>query len=301
MAKKDPAFLFYPKDWIQGTAKLMPDEKGVYIDLLAHQHQDKDLPSDTKRLSRIVGLSESEFLSIWDSIKDKFISNSNNRLVNRKLTELMTERSEKSWKNKIIGTLASVVRLSEEPYDIKYQAKKNFDFNEFWDVPEPNLTECITEWYVKRLKSIGNGNAIGNGNVFNNKEDSNTNKLWFLKFFHSNYENYKSVFNGQSASPEIFAEWKCFIDFIYDNKFEEIFECKFISPHDFGKLVETKQFSKDKWMKVLKDLLSTGIKPEHNLFFRIPKFLEYGQQPTNSSDKSVGAVSRKKIEALRNY
>lgn len=282
MAKKDPAFLFYPKDWIQGTAKLMPEEKGVYIDLLAHQHQDKDLPTDTKRLARIVGLSESDFLPIWEAINNKF-EVKNNRLVNRKLTELMTERSEKGWKNKIIGTLASVIRLSEHPYDVKYQAKKTFDYNDFLDVPEPNLTETITEWFVQRLKSIGNGNAIGNGNDNTIVYNSNS-QLWFLKYYHSTYEIYKSAFNGQSTNNEMFLVWKSFIDFIYENKFEEIFECKFINPHDFAKLVESKKFTKDRWANVIQSILSTGIKPEHNLFFRIPKFMEF-EKSTNGTDK----------------
>ena len=62
MAKeKDPAFLFYSKDWIEGTAELMPDEKGVFVDLLAHQHQKKGLPTDVNRLARLVGLSFEEF------------------------------------------------------------------------------------------------------------------------------------------------------------------------------------------------------------------------------------------------
>jgi uncharacterized protein YdaU (DUF1376 family) len=37
--KKDPAFLFYPKDWITGTAFLTKTQKGIYIDLLCLQHQ----------------------------------------------------------------------------------------------------------------------------------------------------------------------------------------------------------------------------------------------------------------------
>jgi len=61
MSKKDPAFLFYPKDWISGTSEMLPNEKGIYIDLLCYQHQNSDLPNDTKRLSRIVGLGHDEF------------------------------------------------------------------------------------------------------------------------------------------------------------------------------------------------------------------------------------------------
>jgi len=58
---KDPAFLFYPKDWLSGTAEYMPDEKGVYIDLLCHQHQKGSLPSDTERLARIILAIEDEY------------------------------------------------------------------------------------------------------------------------------------------------------------------------------------------------------------------------------------------------
>lgn len=275
MATKDPAFLFYPKDWIQGTAKLMPEEKGVYIDLLAHQHQDGDLPNNTKRLARIVGLSESEFLPIWDTLKSKFKEIQNNRLVNRKLTELMTERSEKGLKNKIIGTLAAVVRLSDAPYDLKFQAKKTFNYSDFLAVEQPKLTECITEWFMERLKSIGNGNATGNGNDI-------LSKYWFLKFYHSDYNNYTSIFNGQSTTESYFMQWKEFINLIYEEKLEDIFECKFVSPHDFATLVLKEKFTADRWKETLKKILATGIKPEHNLFFRIPEFMKYSEKSNSA-------------------
>ena len=106
----------------------------------------------------------------------------------------------------------------------------------------------------------------------------------------------------------MFTEWKSFIDFIYANKFEEIFECKFISPHDFEKIYANNKFPKENWEKVLKAILSTGIKPEHNLFFRIPKFIEYESTISDKSnrgasggDKSTGAVSKARIQALRDY
>lgn len=276
--EKDPAFLFYSKDWLQGTAKLMPDEKGVYIDLIAHQHQDKFLPNDTKRLSRIVGMSESDFLPIWEVLKEKFIVVNSTQLVNKKLSKIMGERSEKGIKNKIIGTLASVFRLSTEPYEKKVEAKKTFKYEDFLTVSDQRLTESITEWFDCRLKSIGNGNE--NANI-NNKEVLPN--LWFLKFYHSSYENYKAVYNGQSTTEQYFLEWKKFIDFIYEKKFEELFECKFLSPHDFAKLVQKENFTKDKWEQPLKMILSTGVKPEHNLFFRIPEFINYANKSSSKS------------------
>lgn len=164
ISKKDPAFLFYSKDWLAGTAEMLPEEKGVYIDLLCHQHQNGDLPTDTRRLAKMVGLSEQEFLPIWNVLKAKFQPNGE-RLVNRKLTGLMTERSEKGHKNRIIGTLASVFRLSKEPYEKKRMAKEGFKYEEFLSIPDEQLTERLTEWFAIRLKSIGNGNEDDNREI----------------------------------------------------------------------------------------------------------------------------------------
>lgn len=110
-----------------------------------------------------------------------------------------------------------------------------------------------------------------------NKDESNKIKYWFLQFFHSDYNFYKSKFNGQSTTEVKFNEWKKLIDFIYQNKFEDLFECKFISPHDFAKL---EKFTPEIWESVLKKILSTGVKPEHNLFFRIPEFMNYAKKST---------------------
>lgn len=114
-------------------------------------------------------------------------------------------------------------------------------------------------------------------------------KFWFLRYYNGNYENYKSVYNGQSTTQELFLEWKEFIDFIYSNKFEEILECKFISPHDYGSLIQSKKFSKDRWDDIVRSILSTGVKPEHNLYFRIPEFMKgKGVKPTFERKDSSG-------------
>ena len=160
MIKKDPAFLFYPKDWLQGTSNLMPEEKGVYIDLLSHQHQNGDLPNDTKRLARMVGLSESEFIKIWEVLKDKFKLNFGKRLVNQKLNEVTNERRSKSATKKITGTFASVIRLSDAPNDIKEKIKNSFNYEDFLETPTNLLTVSLTNWFSDCLKSIVNANGI---------------------------------------------------------------------------------------------------------------------------------------------
>lgn len=162
MAQKDPAFLFYSKDWLEGTMELTAEEKGVYIDLLAHQHQKGTLPSDTKRLCRLVGISESEFLPIWNGIKAKFKPAENDRIHNLKLTGVVTERLENGRKNKIIGIFAVVVRQAKKPLELKAEAKKGFKVEDYSTIPDHLLTERITEWFTERLASLEDGNANGN-------------------------------------------------------------------------------------------------------------------------------------------
>jgi len=169
MAKeKDPAFLFYSKDWIEGTAKFMPNEKGVFIDLLAHQHQKTGLPTDMNRLARLVGLSISEFTEIWNVISEKF-TEVDGRYFNNRLLKVMNERGEKGKKNTIIGIFSGILR-KEKPTKKEYIFIKNsFNADDFMQFDNERLSERINEWYKERLKSIenedGNGYEDENKNV----------------------------------------------------------------------------------------------------------------------------------------
>lgn len=74
ITKKDPAVLFYTKDWLEGTAAMFSEEKGVYIDLLCYQHQKGFLPKNKRRLAKITGISEEKFTEIWQEISHKFVA-----------------------------------------------------------------------------------------------------------------------------------------------------------------------------------------------------------------------------------
>jgi len=165
---KDPAFLMYTKDWLEGTAELLPEEKGVYIDLLCYQHQKGDLPTDLNRLARLVRVSIEEFNKIWVQIKDKF-EQTDNRMVNRKLYEVMNERSIKGKRNTISGTFAAVLRnakLDKKQYSF---VKSQFNIDNFEQIERERLTECLTEWLKERLKSIEDANEDANEDININK------------------------------------------------------------------------------------------------------------------------------------
>lgn len=175
MKEKDPAFLMYSKDWIEGTAEYMPDEKGVYIDLLCHQHQKGSLPNDIKRLAKMVGLSIEDFEKIWEIISCNFIQ-MDNRLVNRKLNQVMNQRKEKSKVNTITGTFAGLLRLGNfSKKEYKY-LKDSFKIDDFKIYKKEELTERLTEWIDVCLKSIEDAiedENINNSNINNWRKDYN--------------------------------------------------------------------------------------------------------------------------------
>lgn len=162
MAKeKDPAFLFYSKDWLQGTAGLMPDEKGVYIDLLSHQHQNGSLPTDVKRLARMVGLSQVEFDAIWINLKGKFTSDDDNHMVNQRLTKEVTKRSTKAHTKAITGKFAALIKSANQyPAAIREMVKAKFNVADFEPFETNEAYSRLTIWFTTMVS-----NAIGNANT----------------------------------------------------------------------------------------------------------------------------------------
>ena len=164
---KDPAFLFYPKDWLEGTAEMSPEEKGVYIDLLCYQHQRGFIPSDTLKLSRMVGLPIKEFNIVWGAIKIKFNQMDNqmvDRLVNSKLLSVTTDRINRGHKNRISGIFATLIRKSDLTQKEINDIKKRFKTEEFIQFSKEDVTDRLTEWFTKnrtpeRSESIEDENA----------------------------------------------------------------------------------------------------------------------------------------------
>jgi uncharacterized protein YdaU (DUF1376 family) len=94
---KDPAFLFYPGDYLSGTMHLNFECKGAYIDLLMLQFQ-----KDHLTLHMIQHVLGHKFVDVWPHIKDKF-KEKNGFLWNERLRQEKTKRvkfCESRQKNK---------------------------------------------------------------------------------------------------------------------------------------------------------------------------------------------------------
>lgn len=93
---KDPAFLFYPSDWISGTLGMNFEEKGAYFELLMTQFNQGHMTSHM--IGRMVG-------QLWDSIKHKFIQDENGLWYNIRLEQEKEKRKAftESRRNNIKG------------------------------------------------------------------------------------------------------------------------------------------------------------------------------------------------------
>lgn len=88
------------------------------------------------------------------------------------------------------------------------------------------------------------------------------------------------------VTEQDFEDWKEFVLLCANPEhgiFREIFNAKFIFPKDFAD-VKHRGFEKKLWLPVLKKILSVGVEPKHNLFYRIPDAINW----INKDGKNVG-------------
>ncbi len=154
--KKDPAFLFYSKDFYEGTRLMLPEERACLIDLMIYQHQNGGVPNDVKRLTLYCsGVSEEAIKSTLD-IKFKLVDS---LWYSKKMSEVTSERSEKGRKNKLIGTFGHVVKkLNLSVKDEKY-IKSKFDVAKMLQEESEWDSERLTEWCKNAIALIEDANA----------------------------------------------------------------------------------------------------------------------------------------------
>jgi len=93
---KDPAFLFYPGDWLGGTLGMSFEEKGAYMEVLMLQFNRGHMTSHMIR--HVIGQH-------WDTLQVKFTQDTNGLWFNSRLEEEINKRKNfvSSRKNNIKG------------------------------------------------------------------------------------------------------------------------------------------------------------------------------------------------------
>lgn len=173
---KDPAFLFYTKDFQSGTQDMSCEEVGAYIRLLMYQHQHNFIPDNKERMMRITGIfSEEKFDSVWEMIDIKFEKMANH-LVNQRLNQEMNQRQENKPKKIASATLAGLISSRKLAKKQVFEIKKNFKTENFIYGKGNSIKELedikadVKEWFLEMVNQMVNnkGNADANANANNN-------------------------------------------------------------------------------------------------------------------------------------
>lgn len=135
---KDPAFLFYSKDFYEGTRIMLPEERACYIDLMIYQHQNEFIPNDIKRL--LLYCTGIDKATLEATLEAKF------RLCdkgwyNQKLVNVVTQRQEFSNKQSINGKVGQFWKkakslLNKKDYSELRELLENKTNNEIYSLIE---------------------------------------------------------------------------------------------------------------------------------------------------------------------
>lgn len=166
---KDPAFLFYSKDFYEGTRMMLPEERACYVDLLIYQHQNGPIPLDLRRVMMYCsGCTIETIQHVLDQKFDKTV----NGWLNKRLTIESENRSTNKPKKIASASFAGLIssnNLSKKQIDF---LKKNFNINDFivekdiLIIDESIIKSKVKEWFNNMLnqmvKNLANVNAIAN-------------------------------------------------------------------------------------------------------------------------------------------
>lgn len=121
---KDPAFLFYSKDFYESTRMMLPKERACLIDLMIYQHQNGAVPNDLERVMLYcTGVSEA---TLKATLQAKFKLASDG-WVNRRLESVVAERETFKGKQAINGKIGQFWKKAKSALKVKDYK----DFREF--------------------------------------------------------------------------------------------------------------------------------------------------------------------------
>lgn len=157
---KDPAFLFYPNDWLGGTIGMSFEAQGAYLNLLILQFNKGEFTE--AQASKFVGAN------IWTELKEKFAT-SEGKFFNSRLKEEYDKRKNfsKSRRNNAQSVKAyaehmgdhmenenenrNIIVITDESLIELYGEKMLSEFCRYWN--EPNKKgKC--RWELEKTWSL---------------------------------------------------------------------------------------------------------------------------------------------------
>lgn len=169
---KDPAFLFYSKDFYEGTRMMLPEERACYIDLLIYQHQNGIIPLDLKRVlmycsgideATLKATLEAKFKLTKDGWLNDRLENEINNRSNFKKEQSLSGKIGQFWKK------AYQILSKKDILTLKKNITKDQIINILNDI---DITDETTlKGSLKQCLSIY-ANEDVNGNVIKDKNEN---------------------------------------------------------------------------------------------------------------------------------
>ena len=231
---KDPAFLFYPNDWLGGTLGMTFEEKGAYIELLMLQFNRGHMT--THMIGQVVG-------QIWEKLKDKFIQDEKGLWYNVRLEDEKMKRQNftKSRRNNVSGQNQHTKKKKiSDTYDRSYDQHmtthmenenenvnkdidkyKNGFFKEsdFDELPEQYQRSIIEQMKIQKQKDIELNVVLSMWQIFK------TQNLTGDKFYNNRNEVYRHFTNWiktqkfeQNAKPANEKRFEAYLE--YANRYK---------------------------------------------------------------------------------
>jgi len=198
---KDPAFLFYSKDFYEGTRMMLPEERACYIDLLIYQHQNGNIPIDLKRVQLYCsGINEA---TLKATLEAKFILNNDGYYNERLKNEILGREKFKNnqSENGKVGQFWKKAKqiLKVKDFNKLLQLRENKDFiltfiseNEInIDTLQGLLKHCLNN----KVNVSANENENENEIVKENEPQIKIEKAEILTKFDQDFELLIEIFN----------------------------------------------------------------------------------------------------------
>lgn len=175
---KDPAFLFYSKDFYEGTRMMLPEERACYIDLLMYQHQNEYIPDDCKRLAMYCSGISAEIVKATLQAKFKLCDKG---WYNEKLLKVCNDRREFSDKQSVNGVVGQFWKkakaiLAQKEYSKLKEVLYNQSNTQILEIiKDKNIDKAMLQAMLKHLANE-NVDVIVNEDVNINKDVSTIKK-----------------------------------------------------------------------------------------------------------------------------
>lgn len=110
---KSPAFQFYPKDFMAGTATMSLQEVGAYMRLLCFAWDAGGVPNDASERARICGCSRAQERELWKKVGKKF-SLQNDVFLNERMEEERKKQADYRRRQSDKGKASAASRLQPD-------------------------------------------------------------------------------------------------------------------------------------------------------------------------------------------